>query len=262
MIRFSDWLSEYADFGLDLSKRPKIPEMANTDDPLMPLEVGSVIKSLKGKALGQKHTTYNNFFGELQWGDQDGAIKLTFSPAGGNYVVLKKLIHDLEGDPKWICKKVIEVKNLFDEHPDKLTYQLHESLEEIDREDIDAPMGNYKGLQRLVIKISGDLRRNTTQKIFMYEGIRVVEENYKYITHFGVTGMGVQAAGQRRVDQFAIHSEYSKRSGLIKITGTVLGDHIDKHRWVYSPSTFNEYFSPSQKEEEISKAILGHFNSY
>jgi len=259
---FNTWVNEYADFGLDMSRRPKDPELVNQDYPLMPLNIEYVIKSLKGKSLGEKWSIPNDFFGELQWGEQDGSIRLSFSPLGGVRAVLRKLTHDLEGDPIWVCKKVIEVKHVFDEHPDKLTFKLQESLEKIDNQDIDAPHPDFDNLERLVLRLAGDLRRNTTQKIFMYEGIRVVKENYKYIIHFGVTGMGVQARGQKRVDQFAIQVEYSKKTGLIKIAGTDLGDSIAKHRWIYDPSEFIEYFSPYQKEEEINSSILAHFNCY
>jgi hypothetical protein len=259
---FNKWLNEYADFGLDMSKKPKEPTMANEDQPLHPLNVEYVVKQLKGKQLGEKFSIPNDFFGELQWGRNDGAIRLTFSPLGGVRAVLSKLTHNLEGDPTWICKKVIEVKHLFDQHPDKLTFKLAESIEKIDQEGIDAPLPGYKGLERLVIHMASELRRKTTQHIFIYEGIRVLNENQKYIIHFGVTGMGVQARGQKRVDKFCIQVEYSNKTGLIKVCGGDLGDVIDKHRWVYDQSEFIDYFSPAQPEEEIIEAILVNFNCY
>jgi hypothetical protein len=74
--------------------------------------------------------------------------------------------------------------------------------------------------------------------------------------------MGVQSRGQKRVDQFSVQTEYSKKTGLIKIAGTELGDNIAQHRWIYSPSQFIEYFSPNQHGEVIDNAILVHFNCY
>lgn len=258
---FNTWL-EFADFGLDMTKRPTTPDIANQNDPLHPINVEYIIKSLKGKVFGEKYSVPNDFFGELQWGQEDGAVRLSFSPLGGVRVVLRKLTHNLEGDPTWICKKVIEVKHFYDEHPDKLSFKIDETLAEIDYEGIEAPSSDFKDLERLSIRLAGHLRRNTTQKIFIYEGIRVVKENYNYIVHFGVTGMGVQAKGQKRVDKFMIQVEYSKKTGLIKINGNELGDAIDKHRWIYEPSEFIEHFSPAQKEEEITNAILAHFNCF
>ena len=181
---------------------------------------------------------------------------------GGVRVVLRKLIHDLQGDPRWVCKKVIEVKNMYDQYPDKLIFQLQESLTHIDSEGLDAANGDYQNLERLVLRMASELRRKTTQKIFIYEGIRVLKQDHNYIIHFGVTGMGRQRQDQKRLDQFAVQVEYSKKTGLIKIAGNELGDQISKHRWIYDPSEFIEYFSPHQKEEDINQAILTHFNCY
>lgn len=259
--RFNTWL-EYADFGLDLTKRPQDPEMDNGDNPLMPLNVEYVIKSLKGKVLGEKYVIPNDFFGELQWGQNDGAIRLGFTPLGGLRVVLRKLTHNLEGDPTWICKKVIEVKHFFDSRPDSLSFKIDEALTHMDQEDIDAPARDFKNLENLTIHLASELRRKTTQKIFMYEGIRVIKENHTYIIHFGVTGNGVQRMGQKRLDKFCIQTEYSNKTGIIKIAGNELGDAIDKHRWIYEPSDFIEFFAPGQSEDIITNAILAHFNCF
>jgi hypothetical protein len=262
MKTFASWINEYADFGLGMQNQKKDPEPKNQEDPLMPLSVEYVTNSLRKVMLGEKYVIPNDFFGDMQWGNQDGALLLAFSNFGGNRAVIRKLIHDLEGEPRWICKKVIEVKNLFDDKPDTLIFKIRENLEKIDYEGLDAPIPDFEDFQRMVITIASTLRRQTTQRIFMYEGIRVIKENEKYIIHFGVTGMGVQRRDQKRLDQFAIHAEYHKKAGLIKITGTPLGDKIAQHRWIYDPSNFIEWFSPKQGEEEISRAMLHHFNCY
>lgn len=258
---FNTWL-EFADFGLDMTKRPTDPDIANQDGPFKPINIEYIIKSLKGKVFGEKYSIPNDFFGELQWGQEDGAVRLSFSPFGGVRAVLRTLTHNLEGDPTWICKKVIEVKHFFDEHPDKLSFKIDEALADIDYEGIESPKNDFKDLERLTIRLASNLRRNTTQKIFMYEGIRVIKENHNYIIHFGVTGMGVQAKGQKRLDKFCVQVEYSTKTGLIKIVGNELGDRIGKHRWIYEPSDFIEFFSPAQEEDEINNAILALFNCY
>lgn len=259
---FANWIAEYADYGLDTSANQPTPIMANQDYPLQPLNVEYIIKSLKKKSLGEKWSIPNDFFGELQWGENDGSVRLSFSSLGGLRAIIRKLTHDLQGDPVWICKDVIEVKHKFDEYPDKLSFKIEESLVKFNNENIEAPNGDYKDFERFVINLASVLRRKTTQKIFMYEGIRVVSEGHKYIIHFGVSGMGVQSRGQKRLDQFSVQAEYSNKTGLIKIAGTELGDDIAQHRWIYRPSQFIEYFSPFQSEEEICNAILTHFNCY
>ncbi|NIQ16415.1 MAG: hypothetical protein GTO02_19085 [Candidatus Dadabacteria bacterium] len=253
---------EYADFGLGIDKRPTEPQPKNQDYPLQPLNIEYIINSLKNKMFGEKYAIPNNFFGELQWGYQDGAIRLSFGPYGGTRAVLRKLSHNLEGDPVWICKKVIEVKDFYDETPDKLTFKIDESLSEMDHEGIDAPNQGFKGLERLAIRLASHLRRHTTQKIFMYEGIRVVRENENYIIHFGVTGAGRQRRGQKRLDKFYVQTEYSNQTGVIKIAGTELGDKISQHRWILDPSEFVEYFVPGQPEDEINDAVLALLNCF
>jgi hypothetical protein len=258
---FNYWLSEFADYGMDKTKEIK-DKVDDGDKPLMPLNIEYVVKYFKNKTLGNKPTTYNNFFGEVQWGHEAGAVKLSFNPFGGMRATLRKLTHDMQGEPVWICKKAVEVNNLYDDHPDNLTYKLEEMLIEMDQENIDGPIHDFQELERIVIQLASVLRRSTTQRIFIYEGIRRIEEKYKYLIHFGLSGLGLQARGQKRVDQFAVHVEYSQDTGLIKITGTPLGDKIDKHRWLYDTSTFVEYFSPTQNENEILSSVLVCFNTY
>lgn len=257
----NNWLSEWADFGLDMANQRKKKEEEPSDDPIHLLDVEQVMDTLKERTFGVKRSSYK-FFSQMEWGQNDGALQLKFSSFGGLRAVVRKRVTDLEGTPTWICKRVVEVGNRFDKYPDSLSFLLTDILKETDSRLTEAPIADYKGFQRLIIELANTLRRKTTQVIFMYEGIRVVEENKKYIIHFGVTGMGVQRRGQKRLDQFAIHAEYNDKTGLIKITGTPLGDKINKHRWIYDPSNFIEHFSPAQPEEEIVNAILAHFNSY
>lgn len=258
MFRFSEWLktkNEWANFGFD---KPKvIRDIDRDENPTNPLNVEYVINSLKRNRLG-----YSEHFGELQWGEEPGAIKVVFSPLGGLRLNIRKLTTNLKGETVWIGKRTIEVKNLYDTHPDTLIAKIHENLDKIGREGIENPLREYQDLEKFTITLASTLKRRNTQVIFMYEGIRKVRPHEEYIIHFGVTGMGVQARGQRRVDQFAINTKYEKNSGMIKIVGTEVGDRIVSHRWQLEPSSFIEYFSPNQDTDEIINVILGHFNSY
>lgn len=269
MGKFANWfeekrLTEYANFGFEDYRQKKKNSSSKPSDelPMQPLNVEYITNLLGKKSYGPKIPIVDNYFGEVQWGISDGALQAKFSPLAGLNVSIRKMIHNLKGERVWICKKVVEIKNNYDEHPDKLHFLLDEVLKETDMMGLDMPDSNYKGLEKLIVQMAATLRRKTTQDIFMYEGIRVLEDDYKYLIHFGVTGEGRQRRGQKRLDQYAIHVTYNKDEGLIKITGTELGDKIDKYRWKYDPSTFIEYFSPYQKAEEIMDAILVHFNCY
>lgn len=251
---------EYANFGFDNPNQTN-PEVNINDNPLHPVDLEYISKSLKYKMLGTKSTT-DKFFEELQWGEGDGALRLTFTPLGGTRAVLQKLIHNLEGTPTWICKKVVEIKNIYDEKPDNLTFLLHDLLMEMDTGNLDAASSDYQGLEHLTLKLAGNLRSRTTQRIFMFEGIRQVKEHEEYIIQFGVTGYGRQRKDQKRLDQFDVFTRYKKDEGTIKICGNELGSSIANYEWQYDVSEFSEYFTPSQKEEDIINAILVSFNCY
>jgi hypothetical protein len=263
--KFKHWL-EYADFGLDISQKSREKKTLRDDDqgeaPLTPLDIGYVINCLKKSAVGTKWSTPNDFFGELQWGDGSGALRLEFNPPASR-IVVRKLIYDVDSQPTWICKKVVEIQNLYDKHPDSLTALLFGVLEEVDHEGLDSPVNDFEGMQRLVIRIAGKLRSRNTQNVFVYEGIRMVKENKEYIIHWGVTGMGRQARGQRRIDQFAVHCTYDPKFGTVKVSGTEIGGKLDNYSWYYDqPSNFCETFVPSQGEDEIATMVLVLFNTF
>jgi hypothetical protein len=220
-----------------------------------------VIDDLVQQRMGIKEG-FSPFFGEIMWGNTDGAVKLTFSPYRGLHAVIRKLTHDLQGETVWVCKKVVEVGNIYDKKPDVLIMELYKTLEDIDQTAIEAPSPDYKKFEAFVLHLAHMLKTNTTQKPLYYTGIRRVDEGKNYIIHFGVKGMGVQALGQRRVNQVQIEVQYKKDRGLIQITCNDLGSKLDADKWELSPSQFNEYFMPSQDEDEIITAILHHLNMY
>lgn len=261
---FKHWL-EYADFGLEVNSQNNKKTVRDDDEgegPLHVLNIEYLTNVLKRNSIGSKWMVPNNFFGELQWGQQNGALRCSFGPDKAR-ATIRKLTHDLEGNPVWICKKVLEIKNLYDENPDTLAVMLQDTLNEMDQQGLDAGQADYKDMQRLVIRLASKLRSRTSQQIFMYEGIRMIEENKEYIIHWGVTGMGRQARGQFRVDQFAVHCKYESKSGLIHVTGTRIGGKLASYKWEYNqPSDFKESFVPGQGEEEIAHAVLVLFNTY
>lgn len=264
--QFNNWLKkkqldEYARYGFELDSR-NIKKDPENDNPIQSVNLEYISKLLAKKAYGVKFPVRNNFFGEVQWGTSDGALQVKFSPLGGLNASVRKLIHTTNGEPVWICKKVLEIRHTYDEHPDKLHYALDEILKETDNAGLDAPDTNYKNLERLAIQLAATLRIKTTQKIFIYEGIRVLAEDERYIIHFGVTGQGRQRAGQKRLDQMQIDVTYMKEDGIIRIAANEVGDKIDNYRWQIDPSNFLEYFSPHQSVDEICAAVLAHFNCY
>ncbi len=255
---FKDYL-EWADFGLDKLPRGKIIE--NPDDvlPMKPLNIEYVCEQIGKYKLGLKEST-DQFFGEMQWGDGPGAVKLSFGPYRGLRVVIKHLTTNLHGEATWVCKKVLEVRNFYDKNEDTLAQKLIKLLEEVDKQGIESPKNDYENLENLVSYMASSLRRNTSQRIFTFEGIRRLTDNKHYIIHFGCMGAGLQRQGQKRLDQ--LHIEVKYESGLIKICCNEIGDSVKSHKWKIDPSQFIEYYSPAQSKEEIVGTVVSLLNSY
>jgi len=254
-------LNEIADFGFKMQTGPGKPLLPDGDKPLKPLNIEYVIDDLLRYNLGIKEAI-SDYFGEITWGNEQGAVKLTFGPYRGLYAVIHKLTTNLKGESVWICKKVIEVKNMYDEKADTLIQKLFTLAEEVDQTEQDSPSGDYKDLEKLTYRLSSELQRKTTQVVLFLQELRRIKRDEHYIIAFGCKGNGVQRLGQKRLDQFQVDLNYSKEEGLIRIVGNEIGDVLSMHRWVIDPSQFNEYFCPTQEIQEICVNVLGHLNSY
>lgn len=261
---FNNWIqkriNEYADFGF-ISKGPRI-QLASPDsnEPFKSVNVDTVCRQLRNINIGIKEAV-DTFPCEVQWGDDVGAIKLFFYPYGGLRCSIRRLGVDMQGENVWVCKKVIPITEKYDENQDTLIFDLRERLETIDKEGINGPSGEYTKLETLVLHLASALNIIEKHKILMYEGIRKVKENRHYIIHFGCMGMGVQAMGQRRLDQFQIDVRYIENKGCILINGQDVGDSIKSHRWITQPADIMEYFFPSQPEKEIIECIQTHLST-
>ncbi len=262
--KFKSWLEnridEIADFGLDQTRVFK--DIPDDNEPIKDLNVEYITKLLKRRNLGVKIPVQDGFVGEVQWGEDAGAIKAVFSPYRGLTVSIRKLVPSLIGENLWVCKRVFPVYNIYDHAPDSLIEELTDVIKETDENGINSPSNTYEDLESLAFKIAQKLKTESTQKVLQYHGIRLIKENEKYIISFNCTGMGRQRQDQKRLDQFQVHMTYHKSEGFLRITGDELGDKIGQHRWQYDPSQFDEVFVPTQPTEEIAEAILQLFNSY
>jgi hypothetical protein len=261
---FSNWIqkriNEYADYGF-ASKAKRIDlAVKDSNEPFKHVNVDTVCRQLRNINIGIKESV-DSFPMEVQWGNDTGAIKLFFYPYGGLRCSIRRLGVDMQGENVWVCKKVIPITQKYDENQDTLIFDLREKLEHIDKEGIDGPSGQYNKLETLVLHLASALNKTEKHKILMYEGIRRIKENRHYIIHFGCMGMGVQAMGQHRLDQFQVDVRYIENRGCILINGQDVGDDIASHKWVTAPADIMEYYFPSQPEKEIIDSIQAHLST-
>ena len=244
--KFSKWL-EWADFGFK-QDIVKSPTNEPPPGPVKGLDVDNIINNLQ--RLKSALPISSKFFGESQWGTGPGAVKIVFTPYGGVKAIVRKLTKNLQGESLWICKRVVEVRHLFDEHPDKLTFVLDKIINEVSNENIDAPSNTFEQTERLVMHWASKLR-TARSDLFFYEGIRRTKENADYSIHFGLHGMGVQRRGQKRVDEFMVRVAYHPNEGYIQIIGQEIDGPTRRHDWRIDQAQWNENYMPSQSIEEI-----------
>lgn len=258
-LNFTAWLAEVADFGFDHTRPPINRNSGN--DPVYPFRLQYIIEQLRKHKVGKKHA-HEGFLTDAHWGDGFGAVRVNFTPAGGLRASIQRSSIDSQGKSVWICKRVVEINQYLLKFPDALISEIIDAAREIDREDIEVGVTNFKNLEHLTTRLSNYLDRKMTQTIFIYEGIREVKADREYIIHWGVTGMGVQRQDQQRLDQYQVVVKYDEETGLIKIASLEVGGPIQGHRWQVDPCDFLEFFSPSQPISEICDSVLVHVNSY
>lgn len=267
MSNFKDFINksykEWADYGFAQPIDDRKPKQDTHDKPMVSLQIDYVTDQLRKIGVGIKEARKDDFAGDIHWGDGPGSITVNFSPFAGLRATVKKITNDLHGESTWICEKVIRIWDY--ENPDRIIDTITESVREVDKGNLPSPSKEYDKLENLAIEIASKINRHpgyTGKPIFMYNGIRVVNQNEQYIIMYDITGMGRQAAGQTYVHQYQVFVEFDKHKGFIKITGNNLADKLSSWTWQYQPSEFCEYFSIQQERKSICECVANLIRSY
>lgn len=262
MINFKDWLLKEDIFGFEKNKTEKSFEEKDKD-PIIRIDAEIITEALSKMNLNGQ-VPFSAFPDEIQWGKNPGAIKMVISPLGSFKNIIRKLQIDLEGNQVWVCKKVIPYRELlhvskqFDED---LAIELFEIIEETNKQDIESFSKDYNNLERLTIKTSNKIQANLP-KLLIFRGIKEIRKNENYLIFFEYRGHGAEAPGSARVEQFVIEMNYNSKNGVIRSMGYEVQSPMKGHRWIPQPSEWDEYFSTSQSEEEISKCISSALGTY
>jgi hypothetical protein len=263
---FKDWLiSENRDiFGFERPKNNNAPKATN-DLPILAINSEMLIESmLKTNLNGQE--PFSEFPDQIQWGQNPGAMRMVISPLGSFKSIIRKLMLNLEGKEVWACKKIIPYNDIMNATPsfdEKLAMDLFENIEEIYKQDIEAPSREYNKLERLTLAVARTAqRRDVIPEIFIYRGIKQIKKDENYIIYFECKGQGVEAPGSARLEQFIIDMSYNKNTGMIRSFGHDVQSPIRGHLWYSQPSEWDEYFSAGQSDKEIAMAIGQALSTY
>jgi hypothetical protein len=222
-------------------------------------DVELMMDYLSRKRVGP-HDPSSNFMNEIQWGRDYGAIKLEVDP--GYRFIIKRLTHDLEGNDRWITKKLYQLNRKgYGGTEDAVANEIYDQIRHHSHYPLEGPDNEYQDLDRLALYVATKMRRVAEAK-FIYEGIKkVAPDNYQII--FGVGGQGVEARDHFRVEQNVTDLSYDRNRGTIRITNYNVRSKVGReHAWQVSPVDLDLFFYPSQDKQEIAEAVATRFRFY
>lgn len=261
-MQFKKWLLKEDIFGFEKKIKPNQKEPDNL--PIVSIDIEVTMNKLLQNKLNSQ-IPFSNFINEIQWGKENGAIKMVISPLGSFKSIIRQLTTDLEGNKIWICKKILPYKDLNKaniEIDEKLADLIFEDVEKISKKTVESPISDYKNFKNLVLKISKECQREKIiPEIFIFRGIKEINNNH-YIIFFECKGQGVETPGSGRLEQFLIEMIYDKNKGTIRSYGHDVQSRTKGHSWTPQPSEWDEYFSPAQPAEEITNCICRALSTY
>ncbi|NCA14139.1 MAG: hypothetical protein EBS89_08410, partial [Proteobacteria bacterium] len=158
----------------------------------------------------------------VQWGTEAGAIRVSASPLGSLRLMTRRLTHDLLGEQMWVCKGVLPIRDYRDQHKEvALAHEMHESLERLSREPLEAPVPDYDGTERLAWRLWHTTKKRHPSYIMFPVSLRKQDENYyKLVYEFRGQGAGSPYNGKTgRSEQFNIDLVYYPKSGFLRCLG-------------------------------------------
>lgn len=263
-MNFKNWLLKEDIFGFEKRIKPQ-SKLVVGENPIIPIDAEIVTEAMLKMNLNEK-IPFSDYPDQVQWGKEPGSIQMVISPLGSFKSIVRKLQIDLEGNQVWACKRIIPYKNILNanrQFDENLAEEIFEEIAQIDKEEIESPSKDYKNLERLVIKISHVCQRKESMpKLFIYRGIKEIKKHENYLVFFDCRGHGVETPGSSRLEQFIIDMSFNTKTGMIRSFGHDVQSPTKGHVWYPQPSEWDEYFSPSQTETEISECIGAALSTY
>jgi len=259
-LRFKNWFEATDIFGFQDSREKEDISDGLLSRPIQGFNVTLMMDFLANKRVGlfNAHAPFSN---EMRWGSEPGSsVKLEVDTGLTFYI--KKLATDLEGEQRWVTKKMFQLNRQgYGGHEDSVAGEIHEYLQSTLDEPMDSGNRDYNDLENLVLHLANKIRR-TAKEIFLYDGVKKLDEN-NYLIVLTVRGQGVEAPDQQRVEQNLTQITYDREGGSIRVQNYNVESPVGGSRsWSLSPKDVDLYFLPSQSREEISEVVAVHFKYY
>jgi hypothetical protein len=175
------------------------------------------------------------------------------------------LVHDLEGNPTWICRKTFQINNKdFAGRERVVSEEIFEQAQRLDKGTIlyAKESMDFAGFVSTFV----DRLKHIRNDIFYYKGTKKLTE-HNYLSWFEIKGQGSgRAAGSHAaasILQMITDMSFNPNTGLMRIMLTNVNDNIDSPTsWELWYSDFNEQYSPIQSKDEIIETFLCFLKYY
>jgi hypothetical protein len=228
------------------------------ENPLKIFGIDALMSYLEMQSVGTWPAS-RRFVNEIHWGTGNGSMRIWLGT--GLNVMIERQGIDLEGTPRWFTKKVFQIdQSGFGGYEEVVANDLLKELNRVYQSELDSPMREWNGLEKLVTSMASKIRR-VARPIFIFEGIRKVDDN-TFIIQLGLRGHGIEAPDQQRVEQNQTSVYYSRESGIIRMTNYNIESPIGAHTWELLPADTDWYFAPTQGQDEIIETIANTMHWY
>lgn len=257
-------ISEWADFGFNRSlKKPEggTKKIAGYS-PMDIIHSSKIIAEIMSSPRIGTLEANQRFQNLIEWGAEPGAIQLQLTPLGSYKIVVRRMVSDVAGTPRWVCKSVFPLDEGYHNTREEVyASDIRDYMEELNGKLLDAPSPTFKGFDKLSLKLFANLRSKYPSYCMFPVGMYKKADNYhKYVFEF--RGHGVEAPTASRAEQFNIDFMFDKKCGLVRCWGYDIDSSTRQHSWKVQPSEWDEWFAPSQPAQEIVESISKIFMTY
>lgn len=267
-FNLTEWLGVPAErlFGFSNDVKASGP-VKYSEEPLEPLGPSMILDELTWLGSINNKKPNRLFENMVDYGHDADKMQVVISPLGSLKIIIRKIGIALEGSHIPICYTIYPLINDYNhngESDDKIeniiANKIADKLTEIDNRQLLTGVKDYDKLKELTLELARNVRANHP-KCMHFEGVVSPNEN-QYTIYLQYNGQGVEAPSARRAEQFDIHMQYQKDTGLIRCWANEITSPTRQHLWQVQPSEWDEYFSPKQKNSEIIECIMNALYTY
>jgi hypothetical protein len=267
-LLFKEWIGKSPEVMYGF--RPNVQQIKKPfyeDQPLEPFNTGAFLNELV--LLGNLHGKKINdsWSSQLSYGDGIGKLSVVASPLGSFKIIVRRYNSDAEGNLYPMCRLIVPLTNDFnhrgpnDPGEEILAVKVFDKLKQINAEPFPSAKKNWTiQFSKFVYNLSQALKLKHPT-VMNYRGTVRQNEN-NYILVFGLKGGGVGGPNNTRVEEFLINVQYLNETGLIHCWGYDVVSPSISREYYPAPSEWDEYFSPTQPEQQIISCILETFMTY